>query len=341
MHGNHQRHRLKHSRWWWRFRRWPCCVHRSRRLYLRVAGDRAQIGADELVRKLPHGVRSKLAFRRETSQQNFVEPHRNIRKERRLERGIRGEGAPAFAENHIAQASQAEDIIAFFGRAARKNLRAGKRGGSDGAGLAAARRRTEIDEFHAAIFGNQHVRRLEVSVENAPGVRMLECLRARADQPQAIAEMSALMYPRVHGPARNELHADEPDVAVAIQIEHARYALVREALHVLELALQAPQRIRIEAVFRPKNFDRDGAVPVQVRSTKHDRVAALPDDLIERIARPQGGADRNFARRRRGQRNCRNRRGQRRRQLLAFFDAGIDRSIGKSRGYAGGQSQSL
>ena len=155
-------------------------------------------------------------------------------------------------------------------------------------------RDAEVGEQHAAVLRDEHVRRLDVAVDDAGLVRGGECVgeqraHARRDLGEHRAAPLELAEQRL---AADQLHHDERRivavVAVAADVVDAQDVRVLERGRGARLALESPHDLRPPREVREQHLDRDLAAQLAVARAEHRRHAALAELAIEAIVRGQG-----------------------------------------------------
>ena len=201
------------------------------------------------------------------------------------------------------------DAVAVGGRGHRRRHRLlGRhvRGGADHGGVADPRlqglaHQAEVEHHHAALAGDQHVRRLEIAVDHAGAVQGVEAHRELA---HAVAEARLVEAARqrrlgaavagvaaaIAAPARlgvrlpdvieerhagDQLHREEP-VAVGVeQLAEAHQVAVLEVGAGAELGLQAVQRVGLD---RAHGLERHHQLALAIVGLVDHAHAALADE---------------------------------------------------------------
>src|SRR5579871_736562 len=162
---------------------------------------------------------------------------------------------PAAAQNAIAQAGEAENIIQLlcplpgqylWTRIQRSRSHRWIRSEAPMAGRNAGG--PKIDELDSAVIGHQNVGGLEIPVHDTLRVCVLERLAAAIDDAQRLRIGATRAHPVSERLPCNELHANEPAIIVAVELEHARDALMGQAPHRVKLSLGSAQRRRLSAL---------------------------------------------------------------------------------------------
>ena len=168
------------------------------------------------------------------------------------------------------------------------------------------RRDTEVEETHFTRPGQEDVVRLDVAVRHAARVRVCERVADGGRDAQRLGDRQARRSdPAQARPERlagQQLHHDEPGVAVAIEVVEPHHVRMRNGLRLAELALQARDALRTLAQLRAEQLDRDPpAVAAQVHGAMDRRGSAIADLGFKQVASAQQvGAGRGGAVRRGG-----------------------------------------
>ena len=161
----------------------------------------------------------------------------------------------------------------------------------------------EVEHLGHAVAGDHDVRRLEVGMHHAGGMRAAQCARHALDQRPHLRQRHAVV-----GTLADQLlevgtvdvfHRHEDDGAVLVEIVDAHDVVVRQLLRAARLALQRDQRIGMAAEFVVQHLHRDVGVAIArldlalVACLEHHAHAAAADLPLEIEAALEQRADRD------------------------------------------------
>jgi hypothetical protein len=101
-------------------------------------------------------------------------------------------------------------------------------------------REAEVRDAHAAVASDEHVRRLEVPVDDLNGVRRGQTAPRLGENPDDLLPRTPLLRePPIERLSLDELHDDENLIFVSPHVEHGDHVGVREPSHRAGFAEQA------------------------------------------------------------------------------------------------------
>ena len=152
-------------------------------------------------------------------------------------------------------------------------------------------RKAEVRDPHLVAAIDEDVVRLEIAVHHALTVRGLERLGdLAADADRAVdREASFPAEGRVEVLAVHERHGDELQPADVSEIVDAQDVAVRHLRAEQQLLLEALQDAGLVEEHGTNDLDGDGAIELAVARAEHRPHAALAEDGLDAVARPEVG----------------------------------------------------
>jgi hypothetical protein len=148
----------------------------------------------------------------------------------------------------------------------------------------AACRWPEVGQHRAAVQAQQHVRGLEIAVNQALAVSVVERLGQRDHQPDRLLDRErAVGKPPRQAAAGDELHHDVGLVVLDVDVEDIDDLRVREVSNHLRLAQEPLARQRIACAAAEDDLDRDRPVELGVKRSVDGAHAALAEHLAELV----------------------------------------------------------
>jgi hypothetical protein len=137
-------------------------------------------------------------------------------------------------------------------------------------------RDAEVHQLHAALARQHDVRRLDVAVDDAAVVDVVERARdlQRDDRGEIERQPARALEQVVQVDARHVLHHDEQRAVLAVEVVDADDVLVLQRREALGLALEARRDVLLERGCGLERLDRDGAPERVVDRAVHHRHAA-------------------------------------------------------------------
>ena len=156
----------------------------------------------------------------------------------------------------------------------------------------------EVEDLRLTVGRQRHVARLEVAMEDAVPVRVLERIGdGRAEVEHSIDAAAARREPRLERAAGHVLHDQEVVPVLGIEVEDGGDAGVRETGEHQRLAAKSLAGGRIDQRAAQEHLDGDDAVQVGVVRLPHLAHAARADALDEPVTSEHGaGTDGDFTR---------------------------------------------
>ena len=138
----------------------------------------------------------------------------------------------------------------------------------------AHQRDAEIDDAHVAVLREHDVRRLDVAMDHAARVRVVQRLRALVDDLDHVVDAQQIVRPAVGGQRARAVHVLGDDVAVAVLfarvVDRQNVRMLQHADHVRfgqEHLARDARAILVAAGIHVVDLDRDVAAVVSDRAT--------------------------------------------------------------------------
>lgn len=159
-----------------------------------------------------------------------------------------------------------------------------------GRGLGAGARDAEVGDAHAALAVDQHVRRLEVAMDEPGVVGGQEPATGLDERVEDLLRRSrSLLEPRPQGRARDQLHREDDVLPDHHHVEDVHDVGMRQAGHRLGLAPQ-PDVARLALRHRVQELDRDPSVELGIVRRIHRAHASLTQRVEDHVAAHAGAA---------------------------------------------------
>ena len=177
---------------------------------------------------------------------------------------------------------RAEVVDRSQGRAGQRHLRLGDRAGDP-----------EVDHLDPPVAADEHVARLHVAVDDAPG---MAAASARADgggDPGGLGGREGAVAPQDRGEvlAVDVLHDDErPRRVLAVVVDRDDVGMTQRR-GVLRLLAEARREVGIAQVLGTEQLDRDLAPELGIERAVDGRHATLAEQLHEPVAAAKDGPD--------------------------------------------------
>ena len=161
-----------------------------------------------------------------------------------------------------------------------------------GLGLREARD-AEVHHLDAAVLQQHDVLRLDVAVDDAALVRVLQRLQDLHRKVQRLAplDLALLLDVLLERDAVHIFHDDVLDAVAEADVVHLDDVRVREHRDRLRFVSEAPEEIAVVRELLPEDLDGDPAVLDAVIRAVNVRHAALADQLVDLIAAVQALSD--------------------------------------------------
>ena len=150
----------------------------------------------------------------------------------------------------------------------------------------------EVQQHHPPVAGHQHVIRLDVAMDLARCVQRLQPVtQLQQNPPQPLRVQSLVPIPDVadHVAAVDQLHREEPLLAIAVQLAQAHQVRVLDVDQRTELVLERIERLAVQPL---QQLERDIYPALQVARPVDQAHASLPHQRRELVAATQNAAGR-------------------------------------------------